>query len=44
MEIKNIETIEDFTAIIKGLVANGVTFTSYKQDDGNWKIELTGGH
>jgi len=44
MEIKNIETIEDLTKIIAGLVREGVTFISTKQQDGNWKIVLTGGH
>jgi len=44
MEIKNIETIEELTDIIAELVKHGVTFVSYKQKDGNWKIELTGGH
>lgn len=44
MEIKNIETIEDLTNIIAGLVKNGLGFDSTKQQDGNWKIVLRGSY
>lgn len=42
MKIK-VESIDDMTAIVAGLVKQGVQFTVAKTGDGMWTIILTGG-
>jgi len=38
-----VETIEDLTSIIAGIVKEGLIFKCSKDGDAKWEIELTGG-
>ena len=44
MEIKDIETIEQLTEIVAGLVKQGLTFIARPGKGQTWNIELTGGY